>query len=292
MLYRPHQVGLSVALISGLISYALWRDFIPCGIYGCPADVTLLGFSIAAWGALFYLTVALLFWCEAYRVLPVVLGTGILVHAGLFLTNPQFCWLCIILFCLSLGMLGLVLSAQPPALAFIANKPGNVVVVLLIIAAAGLGIGVSYDIHAKTGWTPFNAVPAKNAVAEASNPAAGRLPPSLLAVTTPDGIAKKVNLAVKPALVISPHCKHCGEVLQTVADLPQDRRPYIIALNGSEAEVKNKLADAGLSPAFYFLDEDLSLQWVPSLVWMEQEKRCLEDGIGPDDLLKILKKVM
>lgn len=72
--------------------------------------------------------------------------------------------------------------------------------------------------------------------------------------TAPDGTPVRLNPAEKPILLFAPWCEHCLEPLKAVAQLPSERRPYLVAVfwEGEAQETEAKLRQAGLDGAIYY----------------------------------------
>lgn len=85
-------------------------------------------------------------------------------------------------------------------------------------------------------------------------------------LTTDKGV---LDISERKALFFSPDTG-CRDALRAVKELPEEKRPYLVALSGSSREINVELKKAGLSGAKYYRCRGVAPTiTVPSLVWVE-----------------------
>lgn len=128
----------------------------------------------------------------------------------------------------------------------------NVFCICILMAGAGLLIGMGVDIR-------------NNCFAvEDSDSIKSALTGRILMVSD-----DCLDLSLKPAFFFSPGAG-CQEALRKVKDLPEEKRPYLVALYGSHEEITAELEKAGLAGARYYRCRgDAPTITVPSMLWVE-----------------------
>ncbi len=96
----------------------------------------------------------------------------------------------------------------------------------------------------------------------------------LLPVRAPDGAALCLDLKERPALLFAVWCPHCQDALKEAAELPPERRPWLVAVwlrEGDAGRIGGKLAECGLAGEPWYLAEapPEGVRGVPCLVWWE-----------------------
>jgi len=262
-----------------------WKVGASCGGAACPGG----GQAVFLWGALACAALACWWLAGAWRpVAAAAACAGAAVHWAVLLARPEACAVCSRFAAgETIGALACLLfasGAASPAERFAAAGPARA---LALACAALLASGAGAQARPLPGPLPPEVLPRTGAAAAAvsldtavasTESAAARTfpepsaPPAWrLEVRTPDGMAAWLDLRERPALLFAPWCPHCASPLATAASLPEERRPWLVAVPAGEpSSVREKLASAGLEGAPWyagFLPE--GARGVPALVWFE-----------------------
>ncbi|MBE3582142.1 MAG: hypothetical protein IMW96_11025 [Thermoanaerobacteraceae bacterium] len=90
-----------------------------------------------------------------------------------------------------------------------------------------------------------------------------------VAVMTPDGRQVKLDLSQRPALYFAWWCPACREVLREVAHIPVEKRPYLVAVCSTGADVSRtaaKLAEVGLGDPVFYISRETPGNVLPALL--------------------------
>lgn len=90
-----------------------------------------------------------------------------------------------------------------------------------------------------------------------------------VAIMTPDGRQVKLDLSQRPALYFAWWCPACREVLREIAHIPVEKRPYLVAVCSTGADVSQsaaKLAEAGLEDSAFYISRETPGNVLPALL--------------------------
>ena len=247
--------GIILSLVGAALSLAIWFGW--CLGDGCGKPLEFLSVPISLWGVGFYNVTAALLTFGYRQLLLVLLGVGIIGHGILyqqmFLTG-DVCAGCLIAGGVTLGIFILALALDRNLLH------------VIVVATAGViflvGGGLAGYAGASPGRTP---IPLVVEIIEKQGEDAFLVP-----TWTADGQEVFLDANKKPVLYFGFSCAYCSDVLEYVANLPDDNRPYLLSAVADDQEktiqeTQDKLAAAGLWEADVFYGS-LNIRSVPVLL--------------------------
>lgn len=270
-----------------VLSLAFW-ELGPAACPGgtCGPAAMLLGRSVWLWGAAFYSLAAVGCLVLGRRNLfPHALLAAALLHwvflGREWVAGGEFCVLCAGFAAQETLAAGLALLAAR-ASGVEKDRPfwaAGPLRVLALLALALLAANPSPGRVPPPTGTPGVLIGGHPAAAagRAGVPvgaAEARAAECLLPVRAPDGAALCLDLKERPALLFAVWCPHCVDALKVAAELPPERRPYLVVAYLREGDLKaieEKLAECGLAGEPWYLAEapPEGVRGVPCLVWWE-----------------------